>query len=183
MAARARDECTVNDEDACATIRLRLVGVTRSEVQVACAPRCVEVRVGGAKPRVFVIDLPGDVADNPMCAFRDGAGAIALRITVAKVETGSWTESIRVRRRRVRESPAARAGEVSEPAPRRPVDAASPSDAELIRRLVDLLGGPVPPPPRPAGGLLGRLSAAADHLGGACHARTWDCAPCRLNSA
>ena len=94
-----------------------------------------------------------------MCAFRDGAGAIALRITVAKVETGSWTESIRVRRRRVRESPAARAGEVSEPAPRRPVDAASPSDAELIRRLVDLLGGPVSPPPR-CTGLRGRLRTA-----------------------
>ena len=134
MAARARDECTVNDEDSCATIRLRLVGVTRSEVQVACAPRCVEVRVAGTKPRVFTIDLPGDVADNPMCAFRDGDGAIALRITVAKVETGSWTESIRVRRRRVRESPAARAGEVSEPAPRRPVDDAPPSAAPDGRR-------------------------------------------------
>ena len=138
MAARARDECTVNNEDACATIRLRLVGVTRSEVQVACAPRCVEVRVGGAKQRVFVIDLPGDVADNPMCAFRDGDGAIALRITVAKVQSGSWTESIRVRRRRVRESPAARAGEVSEPAPPRPVDDGSPSDAELIRAAEEM---------------------------------------------
>ena len=157
--ARARDECTVNDEDACATIRLRLVGVTRSEVQVACAPRCVEVRVAGTKPRVFVIDLPGDVLDNPMCAFRDGDGAIALRITVAKVQTGSWTESIRVRRRRVRESPAARAGEVSEPAPRRPVDDASPSDAELIRRLVDLLGGPVPPPPTPSPATPGTVSS------------------------
>ena len=33
------------------------------------------------------------------------------------------------------------AGEVSEPAPRWPVDAPSPSDVELIRQLVELLGG------------------------------------------
>lgn len=159
LIVRARDEATVQEAEASAMIRLRLVGVTRAEVHVACAPRTVEVRVGGAKPRVFSIDLPGDVEGNT-CAFRDGKGAISLRITVAKVQSGSWTENIRVRRRRVKNATSPRTGEVSEPVPRRPADETPASDAEMLRRLADLLGKPIAPP-RAASGLLQRLRAAA----------------------
>lgn len=159
------DEATVHDEEASATIRLRLVGVTRAEVHVACAPRTVEVRVGGAKPRVFSIDLPGAVEGNT-CAFRDGDGAISLRITVAKVQSGSWTENIRVRRRHVKNATSPRTGEVSEPVPRRPADETPASDAEMLRRLADLLGNPVAPP-RAASGLFQRLRAAARHVAAA----------------